>query len=161
MQKAQEWISECDVFAEPVHLSFKGNSRFQTVCGGLLTIILGVAMVGLLGDYFYVALFDPTFNSVSQLSIEPIYKNFTPINVTTTNSTVAVFIDDDQYDPEFDYFRVMFKQNNTYFPAAYCQDLYQKEIDDDAGDGFFKYANEWHEGMICPDTTNLTVNNVT
>ena len=46
----KEKVRGFDVFGAPVSLTYKGDSSFKTVCGGLvcilITILIGVAAIG-------------------------------------------------------------------------------------------------------------------
>lgn len=71
MQKISEWISDCDLFAVPVKLAFKGRTKFYSVFGGCCSILLVLAMIFFMPLNLLSALKNPYFNSINQQNIKP------------------------------------------------------------------------------------------
>ena len=75
MGKFLDHIRDIDLFGAPVQLSYRGNRKFRTVCGGCVTLTLILVILALLPSKIIMELNEPTYSNSPQL-VET-SKNFT------------------------------------------------------------------------------------
>ena len=124
-------IKNQDLFGVPVQLSYKGQTAFNTVCGGCLSVLIMMTF----SVYFAV--------EIRQLYLHPEYLS-TPytlsfgsrtINVPTSEGLIAVGLTSITNSTELSQTttnkmaRVTFnKEVGGYVPGVYCTDLFSQEI---------------------------------
>ena len=110
MGKILKKVRDLDMFAVPVSLTYQGKTKFGTLCGGFFSLFIILTFLA----YAVITLQDLILNPVLKGYAEKRYfsrfNNTDYYNITTTNSTLAVRIFNDQSsDAEIDqYLRVVF-----------------------------------------------------
>ena len=72
MQKLKQFVRDNDVFAIPVRMSYKGNRQFNTILGGICTILFGLAV----GSVFLINLHAHLNSPVYDLNTNAAYLSY-------------------------------------------------------------------------------------
>ena len=92
MQNILNKVRSLDLFAVPVSLTYKGKTRFSTLCGGFFSLII---ILGFLA-YSVMTLHELIVHPVLKSNAERVYfsasGNTDVFNITTKNATIAVAI---------------------------------------------------------------------
>ena len=67
MGKFLDHIRDIDLFGVPVQLSYRGEKKFRTVCGGCATITLIFVILALLTSKIVTELNEPTYYNSPQI----------------------------------------------------------------------------------------------
>ena len=90
-------VRELDLFAVPVSLTYKGNERFGTLCGGCLSLFIILvfttyAVVALWEQNFNPALHNPLIKGNTNANYFAYEANTKRYDIATKSATIAVQI---------------------------------------------------------------------
>ena len=120
-------IRKSDLFGAPVQLKYKGQTAFNTLCGGCMSILMIITLI----SFFYVELsrhyFYPTFQTFPTIYD---YEDRTAYLNPATGNTLALKIP----SLTISKLRIQFSttDNNgtkSYIEAVYCTDLYAEQME--------------------------------
>ena len=93
MQQILDRVRDLDLFAVPVSLTYKGKTRFSTLCGGCLSFVIILTFV----TYAVVSLYQEITSPVLTGNVQKTYFSWSDneefYNITTLDSTLAVRVD--------------------------------------------------------------------
>jgi len=160
--KVKQSIRRKDLFGVPVMLSFQGETSFNTVCGGIVSITLIVALTVGFFYQLHQLIFHPVFMTLpSQISLG---KQI--VTLPSFESTLAVQVFNMQGDTN-SVLRIQFMQSidektYTVIPGVYCRDFYSEQIEAERNgqspdDFYIKNFNSTIDDKfwVCPNTTAL------
>ena len=110
MQNILNIVRNFDLFAVPVSLTYKGKTRFTTLCGGCFSLFLIVCFFTYAGIALHQLITDPELKGNAEVLYFSRTENTEFYNITTNDSTLAVQIDGYPYTTERTnyYLRVVF-----------------------------------------------------
>ena len=92
MQNVLNAVRNLDLFAVPVSLTYKGKTRFSTLCGGSISLVIILAFATYAGLYMHKLITDPVLKSNSEKLIVSSAANNETFVLDTKNTTVALSI---------------------------------------------------------------------
>ena len=120
-----------DLFGAPIILTYRGESKFRTACGGCVSIILTFVFLAIFAVELYLPLVSPDF-----LSGPKITKNNPTFSFSPEQSMLAgrLYLTGTKKDiePGNAHYRITYSFNSsdsetiTDIPAILCTDLYKE-----------------------------------
>ena len=136
-KKISPAIKRQDLFGIPVQLTYNGQVAFNTVFGGIVSILFMLALAAAFSYQLYVQITDPKFmNYPPRVDYS---EKTTKLN-TTTGTTLAYAVN--KFYADESQVRIKFlAPDNSKIDAVYCRDLYKEqieaEVDIDDGTDYF------------------------
>lgn len=92
MQGFKSTVRNLDLFAVPVSLTYKGKTKFNTLCGGFFSLLIILVFVAYAGLDMYTLIAHPVLRSSSEKLIVSSIINTDAFNIDPKVSTLAVQI---------------------------------------------------------------------
>ena len=94
-------MKECDIFAIPITLTYKGDKEFQSIQGGIVSIICMLALIILGVIRLHDQQVNPVYDEDSNTRIFSYYTNQDSYELNTSNFTLALAIFDPEKENEY------------------------------------------------------------
>ena len=98
MKYIQDAVRECDIFAIPITLTYKGDKEFTSIQGGIISIICSLTLVILGVTRLHDQYVNPVYDEDSNTKIFSYYTNQDSYQLNTSNFTLAIAIVDSDAD---------------------------------------------------------------
>jgi hypothetical protein len=85
---AMHW---CDLYAQPIYLTYNQDSYYRTVMGGVATLLSAILILSFSAEQF-VSLFSGNYTETKQRDFTNILRYPNPYNIPTTDFNVGVRI---------------------------------------------------------------------
>ena len=157
--KIKASIKSGDLFGVSVQLTYKGEEKFKTFCGGCVSLFFLLTMVLYFAYEFETAYYHPTYwntpiihdMSARQSQLYPQYGNTIAISLESYEEKEEI-----PQNYRVQYFLREFV-NKTVVDAVYCSDLYASQLANEANDSskeFQYFTNVFtNRNWICPNLT--------
>ena len=157
-------LKGCDQFGIPVQLTYKGQSSFQTILGGLVSLILVIVFAVGFFVQFYEALFKPAFfNYPPRYDFSETHAVISPREGNTLAVAVQVFNETDELDADKEVRVKFLGPLAKRIDAVYCADFYKDEIEQERNGtvktNYFTdiFGNGNELKWICPDIEQFEI----
>lgn len=182
-------LRHVDLFGVPVQLTYQGQKKFTTCCGGVMSILMFLSLAVTLVWAFLEELLKPQFLSTPKSSkfynydpsvyleefggIAPV----TQILEISKGNTITAFAGylnqnvDMRQDVRIRFYTLQFETDgseltSTEIDAVWCKDFYAEQIAEDSKkigtDSYLGFDSTFdRDGLVCPNITDIVFDGLT